>query len=122
MLERALIGVFCLFVCLQAAKATTGGLIAAIGANAKTVGSATPSRAPASALMATRGGVARSRANAATTASCASYPASVSTAPPATTRRGSASVRRATRGLCECARVCSFATLSSVSVCLSARL
>lgn len=72
-------------MCLQAARATTGDLTAAIGVNARTGPSVTPSRGPVSALTATRGGAARSPVSAATTARLVSCPASVSMAGPAST-------------------------------------
>lgn len=89
------------FLCLQAARATSGDLTAATGVSAKTGQSVTPSQGPASALMGTRGGAARSPASTVTMAKRVSCPASVSMVEPASTWQESASVHRGTQGLCE---------------------
>lgn len=89
------------FLCLQAARATTGDLTAATGVNAKTGRSVTPSREPACALTGTRDGVVRSPVSTVTMARHVSCPASVSMVEPASTWQESASVHRGTQELCE---------------------
>ena len=96
---------------------TSGDLIAATVASAKTGLSVTPSQVPVSALMGSRDGDVRSPVSTVTTARLANFPASVSMVPPATTRLESASVHRGTRELCEYQQhIYPFATPSFVSV------
>lgn len=86
---------------LQAVRVTSGDPTAVTDVSAVTEPNATRSLAPASALMATRAGAARSPAILAFMAKTAYWSVSASTAPPATIRQESASVHLDTPGPCE---------------------
>lgn len=90
---------------VQAARATSGAPTAPTAVNARMVPSVTPSRAPASAPTATRGGAVRSLATPASTARTACWSVSASMAPPASTRRASASALQDTPEPCEWTRL-----------------